>query len=320
MEFSPKVFRDVQFREKLRGGYHPEDVDEFLEQAAVAVEAMQEQLRQATERAQRAEQISADASATDEALKRMLLMAQRTADQAVHEARDEADRLLADARAQAGSILADAEERGRRAYESGLAEGRANMEKLEDELRTAHKEVEAIRGWVDLHKAHLLSVLSEAQSLVQDAGLLSEPPVPAPSSSPPAHPVTAGAPTAQLLADGAPLGPTEDISGGAAEMASNFEREGLGSSERDWDPSYLDNLARPDGARPSLPTPPGDGEAGESSSPTLGSREPVLGDAAPARRVEADPALALDERAMDSFFSDQDLGDDRGPGRFRRRQ
>ena len=35
MEVSPKVLRDVQFREKIRGGYHPEDVDEFLEQAAV---------------------------------------------------------------------------------------------------------------------------------------------------------------------------------------------------------------------------------------------------------------------------------------------
>ena len=49
MELTPKVFRDVQFREKLRGGYHPEDVDEFLEQAAVGVEEMTERLRLATE-------------------------------------------------------------------------------------------------------------------------------------------------------------------------------------------------------------------------------------------------------------------------------
>ena len=47
MELTPKVFRDVQFREKLRGGYHPEDVDEFLEQAAVGVEELTERLRQA---------------------------------------------------------------------------------------------------------------------------------------------------------------------------------------------------------------------------------------------------------------------------------
>ena len=53
MEVSPKVLRDVQFREKMRGGYHPEDVDEFLEQAAVGIEEMQDRLRDATERAER---------------------------------------------------------------------------------------------------------------------------------------------------------------------------------------------------------------------------------------------------------------------------
>ena len=29
--------------------------------------------------------------------------------------------------------------------------------------------------------------------------------------------------------------------------------------------------------------------------------------------------MAFDERALDSFFSEQDVGDDRGLGRFRRR-
>ncbi|GAC1315579.1 MAG: hypothetical protein NVSMB16_12580 [Acidimicrobiales bacterium] len=37
MELTPQVLREVEFREKLRG-YHPDDVDDFLEEAAVAVE------------------------------------------------------------------------------------------------------------------------------------------------------------------------------------------------------------------------------------------------------------------------------------------
>src|ERR1700733_3505486 len=104
MELTPKAFRDVQFREKLRGGYHPEDVDEFLEQAALALEALLEQFRQSTERAQRAEQAATEATATDEALKRMLLIAQRTADQAVSEAREEADQLLSKSRDEADQL------------------------------------------------------------------------------------------------------------------------------------------------------------------------------------------------------------------------
>lgn len=37
MDLSAKTLREVEFREKLRG-YHPTDVDEFLEQVAVAVD------------------------------------------------------------------------------------------------------------------------------------------------------------------------------------------------------------------------------------------------------------------------------------------
>ncbi|GAC1532808.1 MAG: hypothetical protein NVS3B12_11270 [Acidimicrobiales bacterium] len=39
MELTPQVLREVEFREKLRG-YHPDDVDDFLEEAAVAVEGL----------------------------------------------------------------------------------------------------------------------------------------------------------------------------------------------------------------------------------------------------------------------------------------
>jgi DivIVA domain-containing protein len=192
MEVTPQVFRDVKFREKMRGGYHPEDVDEFLEQAAMAVEALHEQIRQAEERAQRAEQAAADATATDEALKRMLVMAQRTADQAVHEAHEEADQLLADARGRAESLLADAEERGRRSYERGLAEARANLERAEEELRQAQREVEGVQAWLQTHKGLIVKALQEAQELVRSVGMVSEPPVTA--ARPEAVPAPMGEP------------------------------------------------------------------------------------------------------------------------------
>jgi len=49
MEVSPKTLREVEFREKRLGGYHPDDVDEFLERVAVGIEVYQEKLRQAGE-------------------------------------------------------------------------------------------------------------------------------------------------------------------------------------------------------------------------------------------------------------------------------
>src|ERR1700728_4317751 len=91
MEISPKTFREVEFREK-RHGYHPEDVDRFLESMAVAVEDLLEQVRKALERAERAEE---SAPISDETLRRTLVLGQRTADQAIQEAREEAVRIVA---------------------------------------------------------------------------------------------------------------------------------------------------------------------------------------------------------------------------------
>ena len=79
MDVSPKMLRDVEFREKMRG-YHPEDVDQFLEQVAAGVEVLQDRLRQAVERAQRAEAAAAEAGDSDETLRKTLVLAQRTAD------------------------------------------------------------------------------------------------------------------------------------------------------------------------------------------------------------------------------------------------
>ena len=47
MEVSPKTLREIEFREKKLGGYHPDDVDDFLERVAVGIEVYQEKLRQA---------------------------------------------------------------------------------------------------------------------------------------------------------------------------------------------------------------------------------------------------------------------------------
>ena len=61
MELTAQTLREVEFREKLRG-YHPDDVDDFLEEAAVALDELLERLRVA-ETARRGEAASAPATA-----------------------------------------------------------------------------------------------------------------------------------------------------------------------------------------------------------------------------------------------------------------
>lgn len=171
MEVSPKTLREVEFREKMRG-YHPEDVDHFLEQVAAGLEVMQERLRQAVERAQRAEAAAAEAGGNDETLRKTLVLAQRTADMAVQEAREQAARLLAGAEQQAQAILAEAEEKGRRALEDALAESKAELARVESARSQTQQDVETLERWVEEHKNHLQTSLSDALASVEKVGVL----------------------------------------------------------------------------------------------------------------------------------------------------
>jgi DivIVA domain-containing protein len=308
MEVTPKVLRDVQFREKMRGGYHPEDVDEFLEQAAVGVEELLERLRDATERADRAEQLATEASANDEALKRMLLMGQRTVDQAIKEAREEAHRLVADARVQAAAVAAEGEERGRRAYESSLAETRAKMEVAAAALRQAQQEQETLRKWVDVNKSHLLATLRDAEGLIENAGLEGEPPA---SGALDAGNRDAAAPDPgeTEATDAVEKGPTEN---GSDNHGWQNERGPTG----EWDARLLDDVAVQ--AAPTNGDEPSDTGAERAVLAVAGV--PAAEDVGSVPRASSDEAtMAFDERALDSFFSEQDIADDRGLGRFRRR-
>ena len=83
-------------------------------------------------------------------------------------------------------------------------------------------------------------------------------------------------------------------------------------------------------AREALPAPPA-GPADQETEPVQGAAEPggpVAREAGTDASADSpaeggsgeDQSLAFDERALDSFFSEQDLGDQRTTSRFRRRQ
>lgn len=174
VDVSPQTIRQVEFREKLRG-YHQDDVDEFLERVAAGLEIVQERLRQATERAVRAEQHADERRDDDDSLRRTLVLAQRTADLAVKEGREQAARLVETAESEAAAITSTAAEEARRLTEEAQAQVRADVERLEATRQQLGHEVDRLVRYLDEQRARAKAVLADAARNL-DAALVPAPP------------------------------------------------------------------------------------------------------------------------------------------------
>ena len=170
--------RTVEFRLGLRG-YDIDEVDDYLEKVAVEADALQEQLRQATDRlrqaADRIAQLEAGKSheeakpepeapvaaaaavASTESLQRTLEMAQRFVDQTKRESEEEASRVIADANAQAAKLKADAEAR--------FKEDVARLEGLKSKLTG---DVESMARQLETERTRLRSSLSEMIQWIEE--------------------------------------------------------------------------------------------------------------------------------------------------------
>lgn len=103
MVLSPIDIEQKTFRVALRG-YAEEEVDHFLDEIVISIREYERQLRDANERvAVLEEQLEANRE-SEERIKRTLVIAQRTADEVVQEARGEAQQLLAEARNKASDV------------------------------------------------------------------------------------------------------------------------------------------------------------------------------------------------------------------------
>lgn len=153
VEFTSEAVRGAKFREKLKG-YHPEDVDAFLERAATALDQMGSRLAEATARAMKAETALASNSEADESVRKTLVLAQRTAEMAVNEANQEAQQIREAAEADAQEIRAAAEAEAaelRAAAEHAQADAQTQAaatmaaadEAAESRLRAAADQIEA---------------------------------------------------------------------------------------------------------------------------------------------------------------------------------
>ncbi len=173
--------RTVEFRLGLRG-YDVDEVDDYLEKVAVEADAMQEQLRQATDRlrqaadriaqleanrpepaaevaatAPEATPIPAVAAATTDSLQRTLEMAQRFVDQTKQESEAEAARVVADANAEAARLKAEADRR----YKEDLSKLEGLKSKLSGDVESMARQLEAER-------TRLRTSLSEMIQWIED--------------------------------------------------------------------------------------------------------------------------------------------------------
>jgi cell division initiation protein len=170
MEVTPQLLREVEFPEKLRG-YHPDHVDEFLEQVAVGVEQLLERLREANERAEATmlqPVVRAPDPVEDDLLRKTLVMAQRAADAAIADAKARSAAIVADAEERSRALLADAEERARAKVseaDKGLRDEVSRLSAMRTELAA---DLAMLRQEYESQRARAMEVHSEALRWLED--------------------------------------------------------------------------------------------------------------------------------------------------------
>jgi DivIVA domain-containing protein len=121
MSLTPEDIHGKRFHDAFRG-YSHEEVDLFLDEVAEAFQALHRELEAGRTRVEEIEAQLSEIKGTETMLKRTLIAAQRAADEAIHEAKDEAARIVsaasdeaetarARAQQQAEDIVADADRR-----------------------------------------------------------------------------------------------------------------------------------------------------------------------------------------------------------------
>ena len=150
MAITPEQLREVDFRQATWRGYHPDDVDEFLERLAAGIEVLQQRLREAQERAVRAERSAARTQQveSDKAMHRLLADSQAEGDNLLAMARSVADRTVAGAKAYAEALTREAREAIDRTASMATGEVEADLGHLEAARESIRAELVAFERTV----------------------------------------------------------------------------------------------------------------------------------------------------------------------------
>lgn len=192
MELTPKLLtEEVDFRVGYRG-YDRDEVDDFLERVAVAVGQLQQQLADAVDRARTAEgRVQAahrevedarrhgppgadpalaarESEDLNEELRRTLILAQRTADAAIREAREQASKISAEAEERAKRRVIDAEAEAHRKSDESRSRLLAEIAELEGIRDSFRGDVALLERHLEGQRQQLRSTVQQLQQLLDD--------------------------------------------------------------------------------------------------------------------------------------------------------
>lgn len=175
MAVSPQQLRSLRFDEGIRG-YDKRQVDKVIRRVADLVEELENRVTVAERRAAAAGDIpipaDGEAAELDQTLRRTLILAQRTADAAIKEAREDADRIRQEAQAEADGLLAEA----RSTHEQLTSEVAAERSRLMTEARRDcdSRIAKVLTELRETHEAKRAELLEQVSHLGHVRDLLNE--------------------------------------------------------------------------------------------------------------------------------------------------
>jgi DivIVA domain-containing protein len=182
------TLRTVEFRLGLKG-YNVDEVDEYLEKAAVEAESVLEQLRTANERLRQANErigqleVEAQRAAgerssplepapatgiTDDTLQRTLVLAQKFVDQTKREAEAEAAEIVSRADERATAVVQQAEDQARQITTESEQRLRDEVARLESMRTRLAGDVEAMTRHLDEQRTRIRASLTEALKWIDE--------------------------------------------------------------------------------------------------------------------------------------------------------
>jgi cell division initiation protein len=184
-----ETLRTVEFRLGLKG-YNVDEVDEYLEKAAVEAERLSEQLRQTVERLRQAsERIAQLESASpaaapvpeparveaapvpvvaDDSLQQTLLLAQRFVEQTKRESEEEAARLVGQAEDRARLLVSRAEDEAAQLVTDSQQRLRDEVSRLEGARAQLATDVENMARHLESERTRLRAMLSEVLKWIEE--------------------------------------------------------------------------------------------------------------------------------------------------------
>ncbi len=153
MALSATDIEQKTFRVALRG-YAEEEVDAFLDEVISTVRSLEQQLQESHSRVANLESRTTDSRDTEDRLTRTLILAQKTADEVVREARFEAQQILSQARLDASDLESEQVSKKEKlgsevqSLQNAVAELRAHVKGLTDRLLEQVDETESVMSGV----------------------------------------------------------------------------------------------------------------------------------------------------------------------------